>query len=690
MKLVKEIMTPMEKCLVPHNTFLDAVDMMKDTKWNTIPVINSTGKLIGVFTRSSLHQMIMENVDCDTIISDYIRKDVGTILEDVNTDLLSSFIMKSRVGTGIVVNKQGEPIGLITKSDAVMNYVQETHSLKEKLEKVLFTSNLGAIMTDENRNIIFVNERCIDMVGKSEAELLMKNLEDIIPYKNKIKGNKEATFRMRFQSEHFIVRLSQYNISDDKQGYIMLLQNVSELENLVQELETEKKWKTILQSVINNAYDGLLMINEKEEIIFISPSLIELFDLDDDKVSKELAKNLLPQLQLEKVLQTGVAEVSGFLEVKGIKYMVHRIPVYQDKVMIGAIGKVVYRQLHEVKELLKSFDNYERETVKSKDKVEKSRFTFKQIVTNDPLMEKLIRSGMKAAKGRATILIRGESGTGKELFAHGIHSASLFAKGPFITVNCAAIPEHLLESEFFGYEEGAFTGAKHKGKVGKFDLAHGGTLFLDEVGDMSLQLQAKLLRVLQEREYYRVGGTERIKVDVRIIAATNRPLEKMIAKGEFREDLFYRLNVISFEIPPLRKRKKDILLLSELFIRDLNKKNGTSVTGWDSMFEQAIMEYNWPGNVRELRNVWERAMVFAENGKVQLSDLPDYIIKQAGYDLYLEDEGNSFDQPLLEKAEQMAIQKALLLSKGNKSKACQLLGISRSVLYDKLKKYQFS
>ncbi len=690
MKLVKEIMTPVEQCLFPHNTFLDAVDMMKDTKWNTIPVINSTGKLIGVFTRSSLHQMIMENVNQGTIISDYIKKDVGTILEDVNTDLLSSFIMKSRIGTGIVVNKQGEPIGLITKTDAVMNYVQETQFLKEKLEKVLFTSNLGAIMTDENRNIIFINERCAEMVGKPEADLLMKKLDDIIPYINKIKGNNQTTFRMRFHAKHIIIRLSQYNISDDKQGYITLLQNVSELEHLAQELETEKKWKTILQSVINNAYDGLLMINEKEEIIFISPSLVELFDLNDGKVNKELAKNLLPQLQLEKVLQTGVAEVSEFLEVKGIKYMVHRIPVYQDKVIIGAIGKVVYRQLHEVKELLKSFEDYDKQTVKSRDKVEKSKFTFKQIVTNDPLLEKLIRSGMKAAKGRTTILVRGESGTGKELFAHGIHSASLFAKGPFITVNCAAISEHLLESEFFGYEEGVFTGAKHKGKVGKFDLAHGGTLFLDEVGDMSLQLQAKLLRVLQEREFYRVGGTERIKVDVRIIAATNRPLEKMVAKGEFREDLFYRLNVISFEIPPLRKRKKDILLLSELFIRELNKKNGTSITGWDPMFEQAIMEYNWPGNVRELRNVWERAMIFAENGKVELGDLPDYIIKKAGFDLFLEDEENSFEQPLLEKAEQMAIQKAMILSKGNKSKACQLLGISRSVLYDKLKKYQFS
>ncbi|MGN1386667.1 MAG: sigma 54-interacting transcriptional regulator [Bacillus sp. (in: firmicutes)] len=687
MKLVREIMTPVEQCLFPHNTFLDAVEMMKDTKWNTIPVINSTGKLIGVYTRSSLHQMIMENVDHDTPISDYIKKDVGTILEDVNTDLLSTFIMKSRVGTGIVVNKQGEPIGLITKTDTVMNYVLETQFLKEKLEKVLFTSNLGAIMTDEHSHIIFANERCADMIGMEKAELLKRSLADIIPQINTLEGDKEATFRMRFQMEHFIVRLSKYNISDDQQGFITLFQNVSELEHLAQELESEKKWKTILQSVINNAYDGLVMINEKEEIIFISPSLIELFELSEH-VQRERVASILPQLQLEKALQTGVAEVSEFLEVKGIKYMVHRIPVYQDKVMIGAIAKVVYRQLHEVKELLKSFDNHEK--MKMKEKVETSRFTFEQIVTHDPLMEKLMRSGMKAAKGRTTILVRGESGTGKELFAHAIHSASLSGKGPFITVNCAAIPEHLLESEFFGYEEGAFTGAKHKGKIGKLDLAHGGTLFLDEVGDMSLQLQAKLLRVLQEREFYRVGGTERIKVDVRIIAATNRPLEKMVVKGEFREDLFYRLNVISFEIPPLRKRKQDILLLSEQFIRELNQKNGTSVTGWDPMFEQAIIEYNWPGNVRELRNVWERAMVFAENGKVELSDLPDYIIKKAGYDLFLEDEESVTNQPLLEKAEQLAIHRALQLANGNKSKACQLLGISRSVLYDKLKKYQYS
>ncbi|WP_455663117.1 sigma-54 interaction domain-containing protein [Pradoshia sp.] len=336
--------------------------------------------------------------------------------------------------------------------------------------------------------------------------------------------------------------------------------------------------------------------------------------------------------------------------------------------------------------MFKSAEDGRRESYK-RDGMEKSRFTFNEILSNDKQMEKLIRSGIKAAKSKTTILVYGESGTGKELFAHALHSSSTTSNGPFITVNCAAIPEHLLESEFFGYEDGAFTGAKVKGKIGKFDMAHGGTLFLDEIGDMSLPIQAKLLRVLQEREFYRVGGTERIKVDVRIITATNRPLEKMVAEGTFREDLFYRLNVISFEIPPLRKRKKDILLLSESFIQEFNRQNGTSITGWEPLFEQAIMDYDWPGNIRELRNVWERAMIFAEDGKVSLEDLPDYVLKKAGYDVFLQEEEEVTQQPLLEKAEQFAIQKALEMSGGNKSKACILLGISRSVLYDKLKKY---
>jgi transcriptional regulator with PAS, ATPase and Fis domain len=574
-------MTPVEKCLSPDNTLFEALQFMKDSKWNTVPVSNPANKeLLGVFTRSSLYQMLLADLQKNTPIKNYIIRDVGTMLEDTPIEELDKLLIDSKVGTGIVINHNREPVGLFTQTDAVMNYLNESKLLK--------------------------------------------------------------------------------------------------------------KWKTILQSVLHNAYDGLVMINEKEEISFISPSLIELFELHALKLEHTRVDEVLPHLQISTVLKTGVADISDFMEIKGINYMVHRIPVYQDDKIIGAIGKIVYRQLHEVREKFKSYENNEKRMQVSDRKTEKARFSFEQIVTKDPQMEKLMRSGMKAAKGRTTILIRGESGTGKELFAHAIHNASPFSKGPFITVNCAAIPEHLLESEFFGYEEGAFTGAKNKGKRGKFDLAHGGTLFLDEVGDMSLQLQAKLLSVLQERGFYRVGGTERVEVDVRIIAATNRPIEKMVEEGTFREDLFYRLNVISFELPPLRKRKKDILLLSESFIRALNKQNGTSITGWNPQVGQAMMEYDWPGNIRELRNVWERAMVFAENGKVEIEDLPEYMIKKVGYESIAADDDNMEGQSLLEKAERSAIYKALQQANGNKTKACQLLGISRSVLYDKLKKYEYS
>ncbi|MFJ5757741.1 sigma 54-interacting transcriptional regulator [Neobacillus sp. NPDC093182] len=580
MENVRDLMTPIQEYLQPNQTLHDAIILMNKYRLNTLPVVDASEKLIGVFTRSVLYQQLLLNKEMETSIGKFIKKDIGTISEDITVEELEKQIAVSEVGTGFVVDKTGKPIGVIDKADAVKSYLQKTQLLTEQL-----------------------------------------------------------------------------------------------------------KWKSLLQTVIENSYDGFVMVNEKGNITFVSPSLIELFDLNPKEIEEVPIDSIFPHFELTKVFKTGIAEISDFMEIKGINYIVHRIPVYQEDQIIGAIGKIVYRQLQEVRERFRSYEKLEKQNDVATKKAETSRFTFDEILSHNSQMEKLFRSGMKAAKGKTTIMIRGESGTGKELFAHAIHSASNRKNGPFITVNCAAIPEHLLESEFFGYEEGAFTGAKQKGKVGKFEMADGGTLFLDEVGDMSLQLQAKLLRVLQEREFYRVGGTNRVSVDVRIITATHQKLEEMVEAGKFREDLFYRLNVISIEIPSLRKRKEDILQLSHAFISELNKQNGTSIIGWDPLVEQALMEYDWPGNVRELRNVFERAMVFAENGMISLEDLPDYLLKKIGMSIFLEEENENCDKTLLEKAEEMAIKVALKKSDGNKSKACKLLGISRSVLYDKLKKY---
>ena len=677
-------MTPVEHTLTTGSTLFEALLFMKNSMWNTVPVTDSTKKLVGVFTRSSFYNMLLDDLNKNTPILNYIKKDIGTLHEETPVDTLDQMLLDSRVGTGVVVNDAYHPVGMLTTTDALINYLEETSVLKGQLETVLQTSNIGVAMTNEQQRIIFANERLMEIAGIQANELIGRKMDSLLPIPL---PESMAPFRLQLDSGHYLVRLSRYRIKDGMDGLVAFFQDVSELEKMAQELESVKKWKALLQSVIHNAYDGLVMVNEKEAITYISPSLIELFDLHGRTVEQENVQTVLPHLGLGLPLKTGVADISEFMEIKGINYMVHRIPLYQEDRIIGAIGKIVYRQLREVRERLKSFEA-DVKPVSQGRKTEKARFTFDAILSRDPQVEKLKRSGMKAARGKTTVLIRGESGTGKELFAHAVHSASPYAELPFITVNCAAIPEHLLESEFFGYEDGAFTGARARGKIGKFDMANGGTLFLDEVGDMSLGLQAKLLSALQEKGFYRVGGTERIEVDVRIMAATNRPLEKMVSEGSFREDLFYRLNVISFDLPPLRSRKKDIILLSDWFISELNRQNGTSITSWDPLVEKALMEYHWPGNIRELRNVWERAMVFAENGKVQLSDLPEYLLTKIGFRHLAMEEGKEQSVPLLEKLEEWAIMKALEQAEGNKSKACQLLGISRTVLYDKLKKYK--
>lgn len=305
-------------------------------------------------------------------------------------------------------------------------------------------------------------------------------------------------------------------------------------------------------------------------------------------------------------------------------------------------------------------------------------YTWNHIITRDKAMKQCMSLAAKAARRLTPVLLLGESGTGKELFAHAVHNASNRASGPFITVNCASIPEHLLEAEFFGYEPGAFTGADRAGRIGKFELAHGGTLFLDEIGEMPMSLQAKLLRVLEGKDFFRVGGNRPIQTDVRIISATHAPLEDRIREKTFREDLYYRLHIITLTIPPLRQRKNDILLLANTFIKQLNPILDTNVTGIEEAVQKVLYHHDWPGNIRQLRNVVERGMIMAEQGKISFADLPEEMLQKA-----TEVHGKT----VVHAAEKMEIERALRETNGNKAKAARLLGISRSVFYEKLKKY---
>ncbi len=318
------------------------------------------------------------------------------------------------------------------------------------------------------------------------------------------------------------------------------------------------------------------------------------------------------------------------------------------------------------------------------------RYGFHQILGRSPTLREVLARAEKVAPTETTVLLAGESGTGKELVARAIHYASPRAEGPFLAINCAALPETLLESELFGHEKGAFTGADRQ-KAGRFELAAGGTLFLDEVGELSPAVQAKLLRVVQEREFQRVGGRATLQADVRIITATNRNLEQAVAVGQFREDLFYRLNVFTVHLPPLRERGDDVLLLAEHFVREQAPQFGRANTGLSREARDALLAHAWPGNIRELQNAVERALIMSDGGLITTAQLG--ITPRAGHpadatlhdgSLHPETSPTASSLPELEKR---MVLDALAKTKGNKSRAAKLLGLTRFQLYTRLKRY---
>lgn len=368
--------------------------------------------------------------------------------------------------------------------------------------------------------------------------------------------------------------------------------------------------------------------------------------------------------------------------------IVHRIPVLDEagEVLYG-VGIVLFQDLQEFKDIIHKNKQLHSELFHMKTELKRiygAKYSWDNIIGSSVRLVEAKYMGKKAAMTTSNVLLLGDSGTGKELFAHAIHNDSGRCDYPFIRVNCAAIPGELLEAELFGYEDGAFTGARKGGKIGKFELSSGGTIFLDEIGDMPLDMQVKILRVLQEREVERIGGSETIRLDLRVIAATNKDLEKQVEKGLFREDLFYRLHVMTIRIPPLRERQGDIPLLVNGLLSKITEQIGKYVIGIEPEAMTCLCEYHWPGNIRELENVLERAINMTEGDFIEVKHLPIHMTNNVqkvvlGPIQPLRD--------LLDQVEKQALIQALEESGGNRVKAAKALGIGRSSFYEKLEKY---
>lgn len=441
----------------------------------------------------------------------------------------------------------------------------------------------------------------------------------------------------------------------------------------------------LLETMLSAVDERIVIVDKDGYIEALSNSYAEFLEVDPRGVVGRHVREVIENTRMDTVVRTGVAEVGVAQVIRGEKMIASRIPIVKNGQVVGAFGRVLLRNLKELQDLSKKMDSMIMELNLYKrafEQVSTARYTLRDIVGESASIKELKDVVGQVSKTTSSILIMGESGTGKELFAHAIHQASARAQEPFVVVNCGTMSQELIESELFGYVEGAFTGAKKGGKQGLFQAANGGTIFLDEIGDIPLSLQVKLLRVLQEREIRKVGSSVSEYIDVRVIAATNRDLRALVKEGQFRADLYYRLNVVALNIPALRDRRTDIPLLVRTLSRKIAAREGVSITGVSRNAMELLARYDWPGNVRELENVLERSVNFiGPDGVVHSKHLPAVI---AGLDSGFAAAPCKTLKEQMDAAERQVILDALLANRGCKSKAAKDLGISRTTLYEKM------
>ncbi|SFE18229.1 PAS domain S-box-containing protein [Thermoanaerobacter thermohydrosulfuricus] len=447
-----------------------------------------------------------------------------------------------------------------------------------------------------------------------------------------------------------------------------------------------EKMEFLFESVFDKLPIAFDILDAEGNIRMMNKTFLDFLGLEKEKVINRYVLDVDRNSRFPLVLKTGQNEIAYRHKcANGKEAIVHRIAIKDGDEVIGGFGMILFEDLNELRKLIEKNRLLETELnhyKKTLRKIRGARYSWENIVGKSDAIIECKKKAIKMASMDSNILIYGESGVGKELFAQAIHNSSSRRDYPFVTVNCAAIPEQLMESELFGYEEGAFTGAQKGGKIGKFELANHGTIFLDEIGDMPYTMQAKLLRVLQEGEIERVGGKEPIRVDVRVISATNKDLTKLIKEGKFRSDLFYRINVLMLNVPPLRERKGDIPLLIDHFLYLLAQNSGIYKKISKEVYD-ILEKYDWPGNIRELRNAVERMVVNSEGDTIRKTDIPLYILNK---EIPIRKKGSGLQQ-MLEEFEEKIILETLKECNYNKSQAAEILKIPRSRLYRKLKKF---
>lgn len=561
-------------------------------------------------------------------------------------------------------------------------------------ELIFNATNDGMIVINNDEKIILFNKSAEKMIGKSRDEVIGRHIHEVIPSSGLpqvLRTRQMETNQETLLHNGVKIISTRFPIIDEHgrlNGALSVFKDITEAVRLAEEITNLKEVETRLQAIFNSSDEAISVVDENGFGMMINPAYTRITGLTEKEVigkpaTTDIAEGESVHLQVLKT-RRAVRGVSMKVGRNKREVIVNGAPIIVDGKLKGSVGVIhdvseiqaLSRELHKARQIIRSLE---------------AKYTFEDIIGTSKEMKTAISQARVAAETPATILLRGESGTGKEMFAHAIHDASERKYNKFVRVNCAALSESLLESELFGYEEGAFSGAKRGGKRGLFEEAQNGSIFLDEIGDLPLNTQVKLLRVLQENEITRVGGTKPIALNVRIIAATNVNLEKSMLNGTFREDLYYRLNRMPIYIPPLRERKEDIKPLALRLIEKMNREYGRHVEGLTDLALARLMDYHWPGNVRELENILGRAMIFMNKNET-LIDERHLLDLTNGFNVETKEQEKVHDTRTLaervEEYEKKLIYEALKAHKGNKTLTAKNLGLSVRNLYYKLKKYK--
>lgn len=548
--------------------------------------------------------------------------------------------------------------------------------------------NIGVIVLDENKEIVFYNKETLNILKIKEKKDIKNSINNIFTEHKLEQWISLEIIPSVTTIKHFNKDILVNKMPTENKGTYVFLRDVGGCREIIDQFDEEMEALSLLNTMIEVTNDAWVYVNKEGIIQILSTPYAEFLGVDKEEAIGTHVRDVIENTRMDIVLKTKKSEIAHVQEINGKNMIATRIPVFVKGKVVGAVGKVLFRDVDELNNLYMKINKIEKELNLYKDefkKANKAKYALDSIVSKSKSMEKLKELTKKAAKTNSTVLILGESGTGKELFAHAVHNNSKRKNNSFVKVNCGSIPYDLLESELFGYEEGSFTGAKKGGKIGKFKAADKGTIFLDEIGDLPMNMQVKILRVLQDKEIEKIGANYSEKIDVRIIAATNKNLEKMVEEEEFRLDLYYRLNVINLYIPPLRERKEDIPIIARYLVDKISQEENIQVDGIEDSAIEYLSKYSWPGNVRELENIMERAINFLENETtIKTIHLPGKITGIS------KDKDIRSLKSIVEEVERQSIIDSIILLDGNKTKAAEKLKISRTSLYEKLDRYDIS